>query len=292
MKWRENKMPKVNNSLRPKGQEERMEHTGSRIVRRFFLIANFRRFLTWFSHSREYNPETFLYTENMEHMIQHIAFIMDGNRTWAREHLLPQFEWHRRGYNNTKQIMRDCLSLQIPYCSFWALSDDNITERLKEEVSYLFELLTIGILDMAEEANQDNVRIRVIWDRTLLPPKCQENILKAELLTKDNTRMTAILAIWYGWQEEIIRAVNQFIQKMSWERATKENFLPFVESSEFPPADLIIRSWGHQRHSGFLLYLSPYAEYYFSPKNWPSFDKWDIISAIEDFSGRKRKFGK
>lgn len=223
--------------------------------------------------------------------LTHIWFIMDGNRTWAREHFLPQFEGHRRWYNNAKQIMKDCLSLGIPYCSFWALSDDNIAQRSQEEVTYLFDLLTKWVLDIAKDAHKDQIRLICIGNRSLLPKKCQENILKAEEMTKNNQKMTAILAIGYGWQEEIIRAVNACIVAGE-KQVTKETFLPYIESAKFPPADLIVRTAWHHRHSWFLLFLSPYAEYYFSELNWPSFDKEELLKVLDDFSLRLRKFGK
>ncbi len=120
---------------------------------------------------------------------------MDGNRTWATDHFLPKFEGHRRGYMNAKKIMKDCLALGIPYCSFWALSDDNITNRTKDEVNYLFDLLTSGVLDIAKDAHKDDIKLVFIGDRTLLPEECQKNMKEAEEMTQNNTQMTAILAI-------------------------------------------------------------------------------------------------
>lgn len=225
--------------------------------------------------------------------MQHIAFIMDGNRTWAKERMLPSFEWHRRWYENTKKIIRLVKKKWIPYVSLWALSDDNIANRSKDEVKYLFELLTKGMRDIATEAKEEGNRIVVVWDRSLLPKKCLESIDFAEELTKNETWITTIVAIGYGGQEEIIRAVKKFLSEW-WKEAdiSKENLKNYIESAAYPPPDLIVRTGGHIRHSGFLLYQSPYAQYYFTEKNWPEFDEWELDRAIENFQKSERKFGK
>ncbi len=228
----------------------------------------------------------------MEKSLKHIGFIMDGNRSWARDKWLPQFEWHRRWYANARKVMTLCREYGLEYCSFWALSDDNITQRSKEEVKYLFDLLTLGILDIAKDAHKQWIKIVCIWDRSLLTKKCQENMIKAEEMTAKNTLMTTIVALGYGWQEEIVRAIKSYIESGSDVPLTKKTFSSYIESSEFPPADLIVRTWGHKRHSGFLLYNSPYAEYYFSELNWPAFDEWELLKILDDYSLRERKFGK
>lgn len=225
--------------------------------------------------------------------MQHIAFIMDWNRTWAKDHMLPSFEWHRRWYENTKKIIRLVKKKWIPYVSLWALSDDNIANRSKDEVKYLFELLTKGMRDIATEAKEEGNKIVVVGDRTLLPKKCQESIDFAEELTKNETGITTIVAIGYGGQEEIVRAVKKLIQE--WKNnddITKESLKKYIESALYPPPDLIVRTWGHLRHSGFFLYQSPYAEYYFTEKNWPEFDESELDRAINSFQKSERKFGK
>ncbi len=225
--------------------------------------------------------------------MQHIGYIMDGNRTWAKERWLPSLEWHRRGYENAKNIIRETKKLGIPFASFWALSDDNIKKRSSEEVGYLFRLLEKWILDLAKEANTDNIRIICIGNRELVPENCRKNMDKAEKMTESNTAMTAIIAIGYGWQEEIIRAVQKLAKtgfEMSW--VTVDDISSYIETSSFPPPDLIIRTGWHIRHSGFLLFHSPYAEYGFSQKNWPDFSVKDIEDFIDRYENRERKFWK
>lgn len=225
--------------------------------------------------------------------MQHIAFIMDGNRTWAKNHLLPSFEWHRRGYENTKNIIRLVKKRWIPYVSLWALSDDNIHERSKDEVKYLFELLSKGMIDIAEEAKEEGNKIIVVGDRSLLPRKCIESIVYAEELTKNETKITTLVAIGYGGQEEIVRAIKTIIAEgITSENTTKEVLWKYIETAKYPPPDLIVRTWGHIRHSGFFLYQSPYAEYYFSEKTWPDFDETELDRALNSFQKSERKFGK
>ena len=131
----------------------------------------------------------------------------------------------------------------IPFASFWALSDDNIKKRDPKEVSFLFDLLSRGILDLAKEADAHNIRIVCIGERTLLPEKCIKNILKAETLTQNNTAMTAIIAISYGGQSEIIHAIQRVVSSgKDITTLSKEDFEPFLESSVYPPPDLIVRT--------------------------------------------------
>ncbi len=225
--------------------------------------------------------------------MQHIGYIMDGNRTWAKERWLPTLEGHRRGYENAKSIIRETKKMGIPFASFWALSDDNIKKRSPEELWYLFSLLEKGILDIAKDANKNNIRIICVGDRSLIPERCKKNMIKAEKLTENNTDMTAIIAIGYGWQEEIARAVRSLSH--TWQDMTQitvEDIRTHIETSPFPPPDLIIRTGWHIRHSGFFLFHSPYAEYCFSEKNWPDLSREDIEIFIQIYKDRERKFGK
>ncbi len=225
--------------------------------------------------------------------MQHIGYIMDGNRTWAKTHNLPSLEWHRKGYETAKKIIIATKHMSIPYASFWALSDDNIKKRSPEEVDYLFSLLTRWILDIAKAATKENIRIICIGDRSLLPDRCVKNMKKAELMTENNSAMTAIIAIGYGGQEEIARAVTALMADI-WkvDTITTDDILWYLETGRFPPIDLIIRTGGHMRHSGFFLFQSPYTEYAFIEKNWPDFSEADIKEAIEWFQVRERKYGK
>lgn len=225
--------------------------------------------------------------------MQHIGFIMDGNRTWAKERWLPTFEWHRRGYENAKKIIRLASKRWIPFISLWALSDDNIHNRSTEEVTYLFDLLGRWMLDIAKEAKADGNKVVVVWNRSLLPEKCQKSIHKAEKLTENETGTTVIIALGYGGQEEIIRAIHQAATSGAdmW-IITHEEFKKHIETTVYPPPDLIVRTGWHMRHSGFFLFHCPYSEYFFSETNWPDFSEWDLNLAIDSLKNADRKFWK
>ena len=225
--------------------------------------------------------------------MQHIGYIMDGNRSWAKKRWLPTLEWHRQWYETAKRMIRETKKRGIPFASFWTLSDDNIAKRDPEELRYLFWLLEYGILDIAKDAQKEGVRIVCIWDRSLLPWVCVENMIEAEILTSENTEMIVILAIGYGWQEEIARAVRSLALTwvdMTW--VSIRDIASHIETTAYPPPDLIIRTWGHMRHSGFLLFHSPYAEYYISDMLWPDFSWDELDRALLDYEHRERKYGK
>jgi len=225
--------------------------------------------------------------------MQHIGFIMDGNRTWAKNNFLPSFEGHRRGYQNFKKIIQACLDKSIPYVSFWALSDDNIRQRSPDEVKYLFDLLSEGMKEMQEYAIKKWIKIQIIGDRTIIRSDCLKNIEVLENITKKHTKWTVIIAIWYGWREEIARAVMALYKSSdTLGGIDASDIFAHLETAQFPQIDLIVRTGWHMRHSWFYLYQSPYAEYFFSQKNWPDFDEKDIDQALEDFSNRTRKFWK
>ena len=225
--------------------------------------------------------------------MQHIGYIMDGNRSWAKAKWFLAFAWHRQWYETAKKIIRETKKRGIPFASFWALSDDNIVKRSPEEIRYLFWLLEKWILDLAKDANKQNIRIVCVWDRSLLPETCVESMVEAETLTSENTEMVVILAIGYGWQEEIARAVRSLALTwvdMTW--VSTSDIVAHIETRAYPQPDLIIRTWGHMRHSGFLLFQSPYAEYYFSDLLWPDFCWDELDRAISDYENRERKYGK
>lgn len=225
--------------------------------------------------------------------LQHIGFIMDGNRTWARNNFLPQLEWHRRWYANAENIIEYCLELKIPYVSFWWLSDDNILKRSEEEVAYLFDLLTRGIGWLVNKSIKKNIRLHFVGNYALLRRDCLDAVAKAEKDTHSCTGMQVIFALWYGWQDEIIRAVRSLA--LDWydmDSLVIDDLLGHMDTWAYPPPDLIIRTGWHMRHSGYFLFQSAYSEYAFSEKNWPAFDRKELDTILTDFYERTRKFWK
>ncbi len=181
----------------------------------------------------------------------------------------------------------------MEWVSFWALSDDNIRERSAIEIEYLFDLLVRGITRLIARSNERNIRLHFVGDRTLLRSDCQESIIRAIQATASNTGMNVVFAIGYGGQEEIARAVCQLAQEgRDMTQIRREDILSVLDTGRFPPPDMIVRTGGHIRHSGYFLFQSPYAEYFFSQKNWPDFDEEELDQVIESYNNRIRKFGK
>lgn len=218
---------------------------------------------------------------------------MDGNRTWARENGMEQWEGHKNGYDNMEKVIDGCLEKGVEVVSFWALSDDNIRERNFLEVKYLFDLLSEKMGDLVEKVMPRNIRLAFVGERNLLREDCRRAMIDAEKITAENTGMLVIIAIGYGGQEEIARAVRLLATSgADMTKITREDIFSCLETGKYPPVDLIVRTGGHIRHSGYFLFQSPYAEYYFSEKNWPAFDEEELQKCFASFEHRTRKFGK
>lgn len=223
----------------------------------------------------------------------HIGFILDWNRTWARARWLPTFEWHRQWYKRIEPILDLCYEQGMEYVSLWVLSNKNITERSKEEVKYLFELLEYGIVDLGKKAIKKWYRIELVGDLELIPEKHRKPMIESVEKTKEGTSMTVLIAIGYGWQNEIVRATKRAIESgISASDITEETFLSFLDTGAFPPPDLIVRTGWHTRHSGFFLFQSEYSEYYFPSINWPDFSEEELYKALNSYSKAERKFWK
>lgn len=186
-----------------------------------------------------------------------------------------------------------CLEKGVECASFWGLSDDNIRERSAIELKFLFDLFGKFFEKFLKKAQDNNIRLHFVGDRTLLRADCREIISEAEEITKNNSAMNVIFALGYGGQEEIARAVQSLARSgADMTKVTREDIFAHLETGKFPQVDLIVRTGGHIRHSGYFLYQSPYAEYFFSPKNWPAFDREELDKCFVSFAERKRKFGK
>lgn len=217
---------------------------------------------------------------------------MDGNRRWAKARLLPTFAWHKAGADNLINIVNLCAKKEIKYVTFWALSTENIKSRSSEELEGLFSLIE-KIPSYLKKMLNNWVKLEVIWDMTLLPESTQKVLNDAILETKDNTSITMILAIAYGWRNEIIRWIKKLIA--SWDDIStldEKSFLNYLDTWRFPEPELLVRTGWDIRMSGFMQYVSDYSEFYFSNKYWPDFDETELNIAIDKFMGSKRNFWK
>ena len=225
----------------------------------------------------------------MDNLPKHIAIIPDGNRRWAKEKGLPTFEGHRFAAENTLlKLVDKLLQLKIKYFTFWALSTENLLKRSSKEIKNLFSLMEYFLRQKGEELNKKNIKIKVIGDLEKLPTHLQKEIEKIIKKTEKNTMMEIILAINYGGRDEIVRAIKKIKDVKA---ISKENLDHYLDTAGIPPPDLIIRTGGEKRLSGFMLWQSEYSELYFTDVYFPDFNPQELEKAINNYLLRQRRFG-
>lgn len=223
----------------------------------------------------------------METDIQHIGFILDGNRRWAKAKGLPSFKGHQQGYENLKDIAEYAIKkLGIQFVSAYIFSTEN-WKRTEEEVSYLMGLATRLATKDTDELHKKNIRVVCMGTKDRLSEKVKKAVEGAERKTKDNTGGTLALCFNYGGRQEIVDAVNKIDGQVTEEKISQALYHPDV-----PDMDLVIRTSGEQRISNFMLWRITYSELLFVPKFWPDFTKQDLNEAIEDYNSRHRRIGK
>ena len=226
---------------------------------------------------------------------RHVAIIMDGNGRWALSHSLPRTEGHRRGADAVKQTVRACLDLNIDYLTLFAFSSEN-WKRPKAEVQTLMGLLRFYLRSEIDALIKSDVRLRVIGDRQALEQDIQKLIHFAEDKTKENSRLNLTIALNYGGRREILLAVRAMVREatvgeLDLECISEKHFEERLETHGIPDPDLLIRTSGECRLSNFLLWQCAYSELVFVETLWPDFGKEELISAIEDFNSRERRYG-
>lgn len=224
--------------------------------------------------------------------VKHLALIMDGNRRWAKEHGLPSFEGHRAGYERMKEVGEWCLARGVEVLTVFAFSTEN-WKRTQEEVSYLMDLLELALNKELDFFKQKNVRIRVLGRREGLRPSIQRAIEQAEAQTENNTAMTFAICLNYGGRPEITDAVKRIVRDgLSPEEVTEEAIASRLYWSDMPDPDLVIRTSGEERISGFLLWECAYSEFYWCQKHWPDFSEQELDEALATYGERQRRYGK
>ncbi|XVN40569.1 MAG: polyprenyl diphosphate synthase [Rickettsia endosymbiont of Argas persicus] len=222
--------------------------------------------------------------------IKHLAIIMDGNARWAATHDLPKSEGHRAGADKIRELLPEFIKLKIPYITLYTFSSEN-WQRSDMEVSFLIKLLSMYLKKELNDLHKNGIKIKVIGRLNLLSNSLQKQINNAIELTKNNNNLTLCIAFSYGSRQEIADACTKIIASGKKE-ITENDLKNALYDPEMPDVDLLIRPGSVFRISNFLLWQAAYAELYFSVKYWPDFDKDDIITAIDDYSKRKRTFGK
>lgn len=214
---------------------------------------------------------------------------MDGNRRWASEKGLPKLVGHQKGAEALKKIVNYCGGLGVQVVTVYAFSTEN-WDRPEEEVEYLMSLLVVWIDDFLKEIKENGIRFRHIGNRERLPEKVLASIDRAADETKDNNKMIFNIALNYGGRDELRRAIIKLAGAK--DEITEEKISENLDTAGLPDPDLVIRTSGEMRLSGFLLWQAAYAELYFTPKYWPDFDEAELDSAIAEFNSRQRRFGK
>jgi undecaprenyl diphosphate synthase len=223
---------------------------------------------------------------------QHVGLIIDGNRRWAKEHGLDIIDGHRQGYLNLKVIALAAMRRGVRYLSAFVFSTEN-WKRDRKEVNDLMKLLGWILRYEIKQLHNEGIRIRIIGSRLRLGAAMVRAILRAEELTKDNTRGTLLLCLDYGGQQEIVEAVKRIAASgIDAEDITPELITHHLYASDVPEPDLIIRTSGEQRLSNFLLWGSAYSELAFSKKYWPDFNEDNLRAILDDYATRHRRFGR
>ncbi len=223
-------------------------------------------------------------------MPRHIAIIMDGNGRWAQARNLPRVFGHRQGVLALKPIVKTCARLGVSVLTVYAFSTENWI-RPKAEVDALMDLLMEFLRAETAELKMEGVSIRTIGDIAKLPPRARSALQESMRRTANEQRMILNLALNYGGRDELVRAVNRWIQRRDNEALTEETLASYLDTAGLPDPDLLIRSSGEERISNFMLWQIAYAEIYVTKTMWPDFDPEELIKAIRAFQSRTRRFG-
>ena len=226
-------------------------------------------------------------------MIKHIAFIMDGNRRWAKAKRLPTLMGHAKGYKRIDPLVTHAQKLGITHVTFWAFSTEN-WNRDKKEVTYLMNLFRDMFKgNLLKKLVKKGGRIVVLGDINPFPQDIQENIKRVVEESKNNTSIIVNIGLNYGGRAEILHAIQKIIQdKKNIEDLTEKDFSEYLYTHDQPDPDLIVRTGGEQRLSGFLPWQGVYSELYFPEVYWPDFTEKEFDKALEEFAVRARRFGK
>ena len=221
----------------------------------------------------------------------HVGFIIDGNRRWAKAHGLPTYEGHLAGHNALKDVLLETLSRGVKYASAYVFSTEN-WKRSEEEVGHLMGLLLKILESDTPIFVKNNVRLRVVGSREGLSGAILKAIDRAEATTANLDGGELLLCLNYGGQLEIADAVKKIVQSgVGPELITPELISQYIYAPEVPPCDLIVRTSGEQRLSNFMLWRSAYSELMFIDKNWPDMSRDDVSAILEEYAKRNRRHG-
>jgi len=229
-----------------------------------------------------------------ERIPEHIAIIMDGNGRWATERGKDRSYGHQAGVDTVRRITSECTRLGVKYLTLYTFSTEN-WNRPETEIHALMGLILTSLED--EIFMKNNVRFRVVGDRSRLPKSVQEKLAETEEHTAKNDTMTMIVALSYSSRWEITEAARQLARKakdgeISPDDITEDTISEYMQTNFMPDPDLLIRTGGELRISNYMLWQIAYSELYFCDTYWPDFDEEDLHKAIVSYQNRQRRFGK
>ncbi|MBI2595413.1 di-trans,poly-cis-decaprenylcistransferase [Candidatus Daviesbacteria bacterium] len=228
-----------------------------------------------------------------DHVPEHIAIIMDGNRRWARARGLPDIKGHEEGSKALENLIQPAAKLGVKTLTVYALSTENIKERAKREVSGLFQLLQISFRSKVRRLMEKGVRVDVLGELEGLPKSIRKIIEEVRKMYIKNESITVNLALNYGGKKELIEAVKNLIKEgIEVEKLNDEIISKHLYTANQPDPELVIRTGGRIRLSNFLLWQTAYSELYFTKKLWPDFNDRELKKAISWYQRQQRNFGK
>jgi undecaprenyl diphosphate synthase len=232
----------------------------------------------------------------IENIPKHIAVIMDGNGRWAKKQGKLRIFGHENGVKAVRDTVEACAEIGVEYLTLYAFSTEN-WNRPKFEINALMTLLVSTINKETKTLMDNNIRLATIGDTDSLPSKCKKELLEAIEKTKNNSRMTLVLALSYSSKWEITKAITKIAEhvklgQLATEQITEDTINQYLATAGIPDPELLIRTSGEHRISNFLLWQIAYSELYFTEKLWPDFRREDLYEAIASFQQRERRFGK
>lgn len=234
---------------------------------------------------------------SLENMVipKHVAVILDGNGRWAKKRGIPRAMGHKAGCETLEKMVRVASDTGLEYFTVYGFSTEN-WKRSEEEVGALMQLFRYYMVRLLKIASANNVRVKMIGEKSRFAPDIIDGIDKLEEGTRDNTGMTFIIAINYGGRDEILRAARKLA--MDYQKSGKdvsqvdeEEFASYLDTAGIPDPDLMIRTSGELRLSNYLLWQLAYSEFYITDCLWPDFNQEELEKAIVAYNSRERRFG-
>ncbi|MCC2164558.1 isoprenyl transferase [Brotaphodocola catenula] len=226
---------------------------------------------------------------------KHIAIILDGNGRWAKKRGLPRSMGHKEGCVTVEKTVEIAARMGVEYLTVYGFSTEN-WKRSSEEVGALMQLFRFYMVRLLKTAKANNVRVRMIGERSRFAQDIIDGINRLEEETKDNTGLTFVIAVNYGGRDEITRAVRRMgedcrLGNLDPQTITESTVASYLDTAGMPDPDLLIRTSGELRLSNYLLWQLAYSEIYITDCLWPDFDRAELVKAIEAYNKRDRRFG-